>query len=154
MSSKSIDRQAAKTLIDRLNYSLAQTLDLKLQAKQAHWNVTGVAFIAWHELFDKVADEIDEYADMQAERIVQLDGTARGTLQSVAAASTLPPYSLELHNGQDHVEALAAAISTVADTARELIDTADELGDKVTADLCTEVARGLDKLRWLVAAHS
>lgn len=59
-------------------------LDLKLQAKQAHWNARGASFIALHELFDKIASQVDEYADMQAERIAQLGGTAKGTLQAIA----------------------------------------------------------------------
>ena len=43
-----------------LNARLADTIDLQLQAKQAHWNVKGPNFIALHELFDKVAEAAEE----------------------------------------------------------------------------------------------
>ena len=46
--------------IDLLNQHLADVLDLGLQAKQAHWNVKGPHFIGLHELFDKVAEELDK----------------------------------------------------------------------------------------------
>ena len=58
--------------IDLLNQQLADALDLALQAKQAHWNVKGPSFIALHELFDEVVDEIAEHADDLAERAVEL----------------------------------------------------------------------------------
>src|SRR5579862_7467429 len=51
-------------LIALLNQSLANAIDVKLAAKQAHWNVKGENFIALHELFDQVATEVDGYADM------------------------------------------------------------------------------------------
>jgi len=46
-----------------LNARLADTIDLQLPAKQAHWNVKGPHFIALHELFDKVADAAEEAID-------------------------------------------------------------------------------------------
>lgn len=153
ITGKKIASDTAAKIIDLLNQNLANTLDLKLQAKQAHWNVRGPSFIALHELFDKIAAEVDEYADMQAERIAQLGGIAKGTLQAIAVSS-LKAYPIHLQNSQDHIEALVAALSDVADSSRQLIDMADDLDDKVTADMCTEIARGLDKLRWFVEAHT
>jgi starvation-inducible DNA-binding protein len=46
-------------MIELLNQQLADALDLGLQAKQAHWNVKGPHFIGLHELFDKVAEELE-----------------------------------------------------------------------------------------------
>ena len=51
-----------------LNRHLAGAIDLHAQVKQAHWNVRGPNFIAIHELFDKVADVVEEYSDKIAER--------------------------------------------------------------------------------------
>ena len=71
-----------------LNQTLAATLDLKTQAKQAHWNVKGVNFLPLHELFDEIASELEVYVDMVAERVTALGGTALGTARLVAAHST------------------------------------------------------------------
>jgi hypothetical protein len=38
------------------------------QVKHAHWNVRGPAFIAIHELFDKIADKLEDYSDTLAGR--------------------------------------------------------------------------------------
>src|SRR5262245_49597391 len=141
-------------LVELLNQDLANAIDLKLQAKQAHWNLKGENFIALHELFDKVATEVDGFVDMLAERIVQLGGIAQGTLQAVSAASQLKPYPKDIQRSILYVAALGAAISAVAESERALIEAADEAGDAVTADICTEIARGLDMLRWFVEAHN
>ena len=140
-------------LIDVLNQALALTLDLKLQTKQAHWNVKGENFIAIHELFDQIAASVDDYADLLAERVMQLGGMAQGTLQAVTKHSSLAAYPTHIEASQQHLSALAAAISAVCDELRCLIDTATEKNDAVTADICTEIVRGLDKWHWFVVSH-
>ena len=65
-----------RAMIDLLNQELADVLDLGLQTKQAHWNVKGPHFIGLHELFDKVAEELEELTEDMAERAVELGGVA------------------------------------------------------------------------------
>ena len=77
-----------------LNRHLAAAIDLHAQVKQAHWNVRGPAFIAIHELFDKVADVVESYSDTIAERAAALGGTAEGTIQVAVDRSFLEPYKL------------------------------------------------------------
>jgi starvation-inducible DNA-binding protein len=137
-----------RKMAELLNARLADMIDLGLQAKQAHWNVKGSSFIALHELFDQVAGAAHGWADDFAERAVQLGGTAAGTLQSVARASTLPPYP-----DRDHVASLSAALAAAGKATRKAIDDAAEAGDAVTADLFTEVTAGIDKQLWFVEAH-
>lgn len=141
------------TLIALLNQLLANTIDCKLSAKQAHWNVKGANFISLHELFDKVSIAVDEYADMLAERAVQLGGTAQGSLPTVAEQSVLPAYPVDIHEGSDHIRTLGSRIGMLADTQRQAINTAINVGDMVTADLLTEITRGLDKLHWFIRSH-
>jgi starvation-inducible DNA-binding protein len=137
-----------------MNQRLASALDLQLQMKQAHWNVKGPSFIALHELFDKVDEAVEDYVDLIAERIVQLGGTAEGTVRVVAARTRLDGYPLEIADGMAHVEAVARALSTFGAEARATIDEANALDDADTADLFTEVSRGIDKWLWFVEAHS
>jgi starvation-inducible DNA-binding protein len=140
-------------LVEPLNQVLAYVIDLKLQAKQAHWNVKGKNFIAIHELFDQVASETDGYADLLAERVMQLNGMAQGTLQAVSKASELQPYPTHMEDSQQHIAALATAMHTVERQVNGLIDIATVKNDAVTADICTEIARGLSKLHWFVVSH-
>ncbi|WP_208449430.1 ferritin-like domain-containing protein [Paraburkholderia phenazinium] len=66
--------------VELLNEHLAAANDLHTQVKQSHWNVRGPGFIAIHELFDKVAEDIEGYSDLLAERAAGLGGTARGAV--------------------------------------------------------------------------
>lgn len=140
-------------VVDVLAPRLADAVDLKLQLKQAHWNVKGPQFIALHELFDKIAGEAEEYIDLIAERIVQLGGVADGSARTVASSSSLTPYPETITDGSDHVNAVANALAAFGAKARAAIDRATEVGDADTADLFTEISRGVDKSLWFVEAH-
>lgn len=146
--------EATRTGVTRiLNERLAAAIDLQLQAKQAHWNVKGPNFVGLHELFDKVAAEASEYADLIAERGVALGGIAEGTVQAVAGRSTLPEYPLNIGAWTDHVQRMRDALGTFGRDVRRAIDETEALKDADTADLFTEVSRGVDKLLWMVEAH-
>ncbi len=140
-------------VVEMLNARLADVIDLKTQAKQAHWNVKGSHFIGLHELFDQVSVAAEAHTDLIAERITALGGTAFGTARVVAQNSTLPEYPLEIVDGTAHVEALSTAMAEFGKKTRANIGDADKLGDKSTADLFTEVSREIDKLLWFVEAH-
>jgi starvation-inducible DNA-binding protein len=137
-----------------LNQRLADIIDLQTQLKQAHWNVKGPHFIGLHELFDKIAEDVESYADLIAERVVQLGGIALGTVRVSAARSRLEEYPLDIADGMAHVEAVAKALSDFGREARLSIDEADMLEDADTSDIFTEVSRGIDKWLWFVEAHT
>ena len=140
-------------VVEVLNARLADCIDLQTQTKQAHWNVKGPNFIALHELFDKINEEVEDYVDDIAERAVQLGGVAEGTARTVAKRSSLAEYPAKAVDGRGHVEALSSALAAFGTAARKGIDQANELGDLNTADLFTEVSRGIDKWLWFVEAH-
>jgi len=146
--------ETARTkLIELCNSRLADAIDLQTQCKQAHWNVKGPSFIALHELFDKVTEDVEDYVDLIAERAVQLGGVAEGTARSIAKRSSLSEYSPKGTGGRDHVEALSSALAAFGKLARHAINQSGEIGDADTADVFTEVSRGMDKWLWFVEAH-
>jgi starvation-inducible DNA-binding protein len=141
------------TVINLLNARVADTIDLALLTKQAHWNIKGPQFIAVHEMLDGFRDELDEHVDTMAERVVQLGGTALGTAQVVAKGSALAPYPTDIYTIKDHLAALIERYGKVANAVRANIDEADEAGDADTADIFTGVSRALDKSLWFLEAH-
>ena len=140
-------------LNELLNQRLADAVDLESQVKQAHWNVKGPHFIGLHKLFDEIYESVGEYVDLLAERVVQLGGIAEGTARVAAARSRLEEYPLDIADGTTHVQALSKALATFGHEVRTAIDEADDLDDADTADLFTEVSRGIDKWLWMVEAH-
>jgi starvation-inducible DNA-binding protein len=65
----------------------------------------------------------------------------------------LKAYPLALTEEQDHVEALSSALAAYGKGVRRAIDQTDELGDRDTADIFTEISRGVDKYLWFVEAY-
>jgi len=61
-------------------------------------------------------------------------------------------YFLE-PGSRSNVEALSSALAAFGKSARKSIDDANELRDLDTADLFTEISRGIDKWLWFVEAH-
>ena len=140
-------------IVGLLNQQLADTFDLFSQIKQAHWNVKGMHFIALHELFDKLAEEAEDYVDDIAERATTLGGVAVGTARAAGKASRLAEFPLEGLQGKAAVEALVERYAALAASTRKAIETAASLGDADTSDLFTGVSRGLDKSLWFLEAH-
>ena len=139
--------------VELLNARLADCIDLQTQTKQAHWNVKGPTFIALHELFDKINEEVEDYVDEIAERAVQLGGVAEGTARMVAKRSSLAEYPASATDGRSHVEALSSVMAAFGKSVRRAVAEANNLGDLDTAEMFTEISCGIDKWLWLVEAH-
>ena len=140
-------------VIDLLNARLADAIDLRSQAKQAHWNVKGPNFIALHELFDKINEDAEDNVDELAERVVQLGGVAEGTVRTAARRSSLSEYPPNTVDGRSHVEALSSVLAAFGKSVRKAIADANDFGDADTADLFTEISCSIDKWLWFVEAH-
>ena len=147
--SLSIRSQAVKLL----NARLADAIDLGTQVKHAHWNVKGPNFIALHELFDKIAENVEDHVDTIAERVTALGGRAQGTLVAAARSTSLKPYPEDITGGATHVEALSAVLADFGRTVRAGIDQAAGFGDADTSDLFTGISRETDKNLWFLEAH-
>jgi starvation-inducible DNA-binding protein len=140
-------------IVKLLNSRLADAIDLSTQAKQAHWNVKGPNFIALHELFDQVAEHIEDHVDTLAERITALGGIALGTIAAVSRTSTLAPYPEDIADGIHHADALSSAVADFGAKVRKAIDEAARAGDADTSDLFTGISREIDKDLWFLEAH-
>jgi starvation-inducible DNA-binding protein len=152
-TSNDLPSNTKTAVIALLNRNLAAGIDLALATKQAHWNLKGPQFIAVHEMMDGLRSELDGHVDTIAERVAQLGGTALGSLQAVAAGTTLKPYPTDIYAIRDHLGALIERYAVAANMVRKAIDEADDAGDATTADIFTAESRSLDKALWFLEAH-
>ena len=148
-----IPPEKREKVISLLNQQLADTIDLYNNTKQAHWNVKSGTFFMLHELFDKLADDIENFVDVIAERVTALGGYAEGTTRAVAARSRIRDYPFAATSGEEHLRALIEGYTLYANETRKAIDTSSDLGDLDTADVFTEVSRAVDKSLWFLEAH-
>jgi starvation-inducible DNA-binding protein len=146
-----LDAEVADDLAFRLNRDLATLADLAAAYTQARWNVMGPGFTALHRLFDRFADETRAYFDLAAERAVSLGGAAHGTVQAAAECSARPSFSMEERDGRGLLHELSRRVERTAEELRRAIRSSNE--DLVTQDLYIEIARGIEKQRWMLLAH-
>lgn len=140
-------------VITLLNKSLACTVDLRSQVKQACWNVKGKDFIPLHALFTTMAAALDAYADVVAERIAVLGGVVMGTARTAAMLSRLPEYPDALVEGNAHVGALVERFAGYAAMMRASITQAADVEDAGSAAIYTDISRGVDRQLWVLEAH-
>jgi starvation-inducible DNA-binding protein len=140
-------------LIQLCNACLGEAVDLQLHCKHAHWNVKGPNFIALHQLFDQVNESVEDYIDLIAERAVQLGGIANSTAHVVATWAHMPKNDTQNASERDYVHSLSEALASFGKIARNAIGKSNENGDAVSADIYTEISRGVDKWLWMVEAH-
>jgi starvation-inducible DNA-binding protein len=105
-----------------------------------------VGYDQWHPSRRKSGKLFPAYSsvDVIAERAVQLVGIAQGTTRMVAKRSSLPEYPANAVDGRSHVEALSSALAAFGKSARQAIDTADDLSDLDTEDVFMNVSHGID----------
>lgn len=149
-----LSEQKQSQMVDLLNARLADSVDLTLAVKQAHWNLRGRGYIGVHEMLDDIADRLRGHSDLMAERAAIMGGYARGTTQEAAAKTTLPPYPVELTAIEEHIGALVSRFKTHGANLRGAIETAGEAGDADVEDLFTEVSREVDKDAWFIGANA
>ena len=131
---------------------LADSYTLYLKTHNFHWNVTGPMFTTLHTLFETQYTELALAVDQIAERIRALGEIAPGSytefarLAKVKEATSVPP-AVEM------IRQLVADYETVAATAQEVFDVADELGDQATADLATQRIQISEKNAWMLRSH-
>ena len=139
-------------VIDLLDARLADAADLQTQLKQAHGNVKGPTFIALHELFDKINEAVEDYVDRP--------GRARRAAWRHRARDGAPDRQALDSAGVPGGECRAGSRRAGGGGAGRLREAGARwhrpgrrTQGKDTADLFTEISRGVDKWLWFVEAH-
>lgn len=151
--STAVDVPERERIVQTLNQALADTTDLRAQAKFAHWNVKGYDFYQLHLLFDEIAETLDEHVDMLAERTTALGGQAMGTTRLAARASQLPEPPHNVVSESAYLQWLTDHVGRHANFLRGAIDRTAGLGDEDTADLFTELSREVDEQLYVLESH-
>ncbi len=140
-------------VITMLNQTLACTVDLRSQVRQACWNMKGKDFSLLHPLLVTMLQELQMYTDMVAERITVLGGVVMGTVRMAAMQSNLPEYPDTVMEGDGHVLALVERFGHYAVNLRDNIALAADVEDAGSAAIYTDISRGVDRQLWVLETH-
>ena len=139
-----IKASARETLVALLNQTLADTSDLVSQFKQAHWNVRGMDFWQFHQMYDAIHEALEPFVDEVAERINTLGGVAMGTVRMAAASSNLKEFPGGFGDSKKFTTELRDRLAGYAKQVRSDIEAAEKAQHPTTADLPTEISRAAD----------
>lgn len=139
------ERLEAAGILQRL---LTDTIDLSLQAKQAHWNVRGPDFRSIHLQLDDLVKTGRTYSDRFAERCLALGVAADGRVASIAAGTSLEAFPEGRIGGKRVVEYVAERLRTVSEVARSRLERLEQV-DPVSQSLVCEFLEQLEKQLWM-----
>lgn len=81
-------------LVDGLRVLLASNFVLYLKTHAAHWNVKGMFFKQFHDMFGEQYQELWDQTDIIAEKIRMLDADVVLTPQDMVALSIIDPQQM------------------------------------------------------------
>jgi starvation-inducible DNA-binding protein len=136
----------------KLQGMLIELTDLALNAKQAHWNVTGPMFRPLHEQLDELADDARGWSDEVAERLVAIGLPAHGRVDAVATLTPLPAFPAGFVEDAKAVTAIVELLDEIIGRTRPKVEQLDH-ADPVSQDLLLRVTAGLEKHRWTFSAQ-
>jgi starvation-inducible DNA-binding protein len=143
----------SETAAQYLQETLADLIDLTLQAKQAHWNVVGRGFRGLHLQLDDVVAHTRAYADTVAERIVTLGQPAQGSLVQTEMQSKLDPLPTGFIRDDEVVELFVERLEIVCGRMRQHLAFVGET-DSVSQELLVKILGTLEKQMWMFHAQA
>ena len=142
-----LDADARRKVAAELEGALTDIIDLRLQTKQAHWNLVGPLYLQVHEQLGKFADRYAEYADMTAERSLSLGYSVDGRPETVAGTTGLAPFPNGFVRDSEALDLISDRLDTIALRTRARMNRVQDL-DPVTENMLQGMIQGFEHDLW------
>lgn len=147
-----VEADKRKPVTDDLQATVVELLELFHDSKQCHWNLRGPLYLPLHEKLQENADEYRKYADILAERVLQVGNPIDGRTGVVAATANLGDFPGGYLSDKQVLIIMTERITTVAKRVRQRIDHLSKV-DEVTSNQLQELSYELDKHVWQFRVH-
>ncbi len=136
-----------------LQQQLIELQNLALQAKQAHWNVSGTLFYSLHELLQEHYEGYSKYADQVAERMLSIGVSSDARAATIAQTANMPVIPAGFIDDAEVIRFFIDDLKLTADHTRGYIDQIENL-DPTSANLLQEVEYILAQYQWQFRAFA
>jgi DNA-binding ferritin-like protein len=133
-----MDVEKAEQVIDALNADLADTYVAYHQIKKHHWNVEGAEFRDLHVYLGEVAADLEEAADMFAERAQALGGVPLSGGATYEEHATVDPEAPDVYDARTSIHNDMEMLGDMIENVREHIAMAEDFGDFNTGEVYRE----------------
>jgi len=145
-----MERTKKTPIVETLRTAHADSVEMYLQYKGYHWNVSGPLFHDLHAMFDLHAKEIFEMIDPLAERQRILGSPAEYTLEAMRKCAALKVDEKLPTTPKEMVERLIDSHHVLLEGLRETYELANRVNDAGTVDLATRCIAEHEKMEWFL----
>jgi starvation-inducible DNA-binding protein len=142
-----LEASKRQTVSDVCEATVVELLELFHDSKQSHWNLRGPIYLSLHEKLQDNADLYRKYADILAERSLQVGRPIDGRTSVVAATANLGEFPGGYLSDKQVLILMDERINTVAKRVRQRIEQLDKV-DQVTSNQLQDLSYELDKHVW------
>ncbi|MGZ9583266.1 Dps family protein [Paenibacillus marinisediminis] len=136
----------------QLNQQVANLNMMYVKLHNYHWFVKGSNFFTLHEKFEELYDEMTAKMDEVAERLLTIGGQPYATLKEYVAHATIQEAAGN-ESSEQMLKQLIADFNQLVNEFGAASNEADNLGDKVTADMFVSMSADLEKHVWMLSAY-
>jgi len=147
-----VEADKRQPITDELQATVVELLELFHDSKQCHWNLRGPLYLPLHEQLQNNADAYRKYADLLAERVLQVGYPIDGRTGVVAATSNLDEMPGGFLTDKQVLILMTGRITTVAKRVRQRIERLSKV-DEVTSNKLQDLSYELDKHVWQFRVH-
>jgi starvation-inducible DNA-binding protein len=140
-------------IVRLLNKQLADTLDLRSQARQSYFNARGPYLQQLRDLFGGLGHDLVQITDLIAQGINETGGYAIASARSVARESGLREYPVDTLEARDQLQTLLSNYSRYELDTRNNMKAAREAGESATVLLLHVILSTIENHLWFLEAY-
>ncbi|TYL36655.1 DNA starvation/stationary phase protection protein [Natronococcus pandeyae] len=134
-----LEQDKAEQIVDALNTELSNAYVLYHQLKKHHWVVEGAEFLPLHEFFEEAYENVEEAADIIAERAQALGGVPVSGPANQQERATVEFEGEDVYDIRTMMQNDLEMYGEIISSLRDSIELADNLGDYATAEILREI---------------
>lgn len=151
LSVTGLNPEGAKKVASGLNQLLADYHLFYMNLRGYHWNVKGRHFFVLHGKFEELYNGVEEKIDEIAERMLQLDVEPTSAFSDYLKTAKLKEENSKI-TGKEMLTNVLEAFKYFIATQRNLIKTAEAIGDVATIDLINGYITEQEKTVWMLTS--
>ena len=152
MASIDLDKRKVENVTRQLATALADLHLVYGHLHALHWNVEGANFLSYHRELQKMYEQIAEFIDDTAERILILGNRPPTKFSEYLEMSELDELSSRKYEVVETIDLVLEDLSHMIVRMRELVGEANDANDEGTADFGIQMLREFEKARWFWSA--
>ncbi len=154
MAQSTMDKSTTEAVGRKLNTLLADFHIVYGHLHALHWNVEGPNFFTIHKELQGMYEQMAEFIDDTAERILMLGNRPATTYKEYLETTSLAELQSRKYSAEEVGQLVLKDLAHVITEVRTLIETAGEHNDEGTADFGVSMLREFEKQNWFWSAFS